>query len=71
MSICFSLLCILFFFFFFFFFLFFLRESAMLLYGNAKGQLERNRDSSPTRQLTDMHFEDRSPTELKTVHRQI
>ena len=29
-----------------------------------------NRDSSPTRQFTDTHFEDSSPTELKTVHRQ-
>ena len=31
----------------------------------------RNRDSSPTRQFADTHFEDSSPTELKTVHRQI
>ena len=30
----------------------------------------RNRDSSPTRQFADTHFEDSSPTELKTVHRQ-
>ena len=30
----------------------------------------RNRDSSPTRQFTDTHFEDSSPTELKTVHQQ-
>ena len=30
-----------------------------------------NRDSSSTRQFTDTHFEDSSPTELKTVHRQI
>ena len=30
----------------------------------------RNRDSSPTGQFTDTHFEDSSPTELKTVHRQ-
>ena len=30
-----------------------------------------NRDSSPTGQFTDTHFEDSSPTELKTVHRQI
>ena len=29
-----------------------------------------NRDSSPTRQLTDTHFEDSSPTELKPVYRQ-
>ena len=29
-----------------------------------------NRDSSPTRQFADTHFEDSSPTELKTVHRQ-
>ena len=29
-----------------------------------------NRDSSPTGQFTDTHFEDSSPTELKTVHRQ-
>ena len=28
------------------------------------------RDSSPTRQLTDMHFEVSSPTELMTIHRQ-
>ena len=32
--------------------------------------LFRNRDSSPTRQFTDTHFEDSSPTELKTVHQQ-
>ena len=32
--------------------------------------LIRNRDSSPTRQFADTHFEDSSPTELKTVHRQ-
>ena len=32
--------------------------------------LDRNRDSSPTRQFTDTHFEDSSPTDLKTVHRQ-
>ena len=31
---------------------------------------QRNRDSSPTGQFTDTHFEDSSPTELKTVHRQ-
>ena len=31
---------------------------------------DRNRDSSPTGQFTDTHFEDSSPTELKTVHRQ-
>ena len=31
---------------------------------------KRNRDNSPTRQFTDTHFEDSSPTELKTVHRQ-
>ena len=31
---------------------------------------ERNRDSSPTGQFTDTHFEDSSPTDLKTVHRQ-
>ena len=30
----------------------------------------RKRDSSPTGQFTDTHFEDSSPTELKTVHRQ-
>ena len=30
----------------------------------------RNRDSSPTGQFTDTHFEDSSPTELKTVRRQ-
>ena len=30
-----------------------------------------NRDSSPTGQFTDTHFEDSSPTELKTVHRHI
>ena len=35
-----------------------------------EGQRERNRDSSPTGQFTDTHFEDSSPTELKTVHRQ-
>ena len=29
-----------------------------------------NRDRSPTGQFTDTHFEDSSPTELKTVHRQ-
>ena len=29
-----------------------------------------NRDSSPTGQFTDTHFEDSSPTDLKTVHRQ-
>ena len=29
-----------------------------------------NRDSSPTGQFTDTHFEDSSPTKLKTVHRQ-
>ena len=29
-----------------------------------------NRDSSPTRQFIDTHFEDSSPTDLKTVHRQ-
>ena len=34
------------------------------------GQLDWNRDSSPTGQFTDTHFEDSSPTELKTVHRQ-
>ena len=32
--------------------------------------LHWNRDSSPTGQFTDTHFEDSSPTELKTVHRQ-
>ena len=33
-------------------------------------QFTWNRDSSPTGQFTDTHFEDSSPTELKTVHRQ-
>ena len=32
--------------------------------------LAGNRESSPTRQFTDTHFEDSSPTELKTVHQQ-
>ena len=30
---------------------------------------EREQDSSPTRQFTDTDFEDISPTELKTIHR--
>ena len=34
------------------------------------GYIYRNRDSSPTGQFTDTHFEDSSPTDLKTVHRQ-
>ena len=29
-----------------------------------------DRDSSATRQFTDTHFEDNSPTELKTIHLQ-
>ena len=33
------------------------------------GGTEWEQDSSPTRQFTDMYFEDSSPTELKTVHR--
>ena len=32
--------------------------------------VHRNRDSSLTGQFTNTHFEDSSPTELKTVHRQ-
>ena len=34
-------------------------------------QFIRNQDSSPTGKFTDTHFEGSSPTELKTVHRQI
>ena len=40
-------------------------------YTKKRRRIKWNRDSSPTGQFTDKHFEGSSPTELKTVHRQI
>ena len=45
-------------------------KQAYRLHELARDQREQNRDSSPTGQFTDTHFEDSSQTELKAVHRQ-